>query len=302
MPGREDPWPDHCRRALVGAMLEAAELFPHSGEDRAERIHQARRALKRARSLVRLFASGGDLAVYDMISALDTARRKVGQARDLDVMPDVLKSLEGEVDAATSQQLSSAIAFEREVAHIAHSDIDVASLASQLRAEARLVEKWDIGRTTSTSLLKALRSGYRSARRVGRRAFGDGGGDLHELRIFAIDLDHQFAIFRPAWPAMFLAMSAELRRLRQLLGEHNDLATLGEFANSRHDISLARMSDLALKIERRQSRLARRAKVSFARLFAERPGAMEKRLASYLDNPKTRAKALAASLPGELKG
>jgi CHAD domain-containing protein len=300
---RRDPWPDHCRRELVGAMLEAAELFPHSGEDRAERIHQARRALKRARALVRLFAINADLAAYDVISALDAARRKIGSARDLDVMPDVLKSLEGEVDAATSQQLAGAIAFEREVAHIAHGDIDVTALATQLRAQARSVEAWSLGETTSGSLLKALRAGYRSARRLGRKAFAEGAaGDLHELRTLVVDLDHQFASFQPAWPALFIAMSAELRRLRQLLGEHNDLAMLGEFANSRRDISLARMSDLALKIERRQARLARRARASFGRLFTERPGALERRLASYLDNSKTRAKALESLSAVESKG
>jgi hypothetical protein len=91
---------------------------------------------------------------------------------------------------------------------------------------------------------------------------------------------------------LFIVMSAEMQKLRQQLGDINDLTMLAEFANSRHDLSLTRMSNLALKIERRQVRLARRAQAPFARLFTERPGALEKRLAAYLENSKTKAKAL----------
>jgi CHAD domain-containing protein len=292
MATRRDPWPNHCRRQLVGAMLEAAELFPHSGEDRAERVHAARKALKNARALARFFAGASELAAYEIISALDSARRKIGQARNLDVMPDVLKSLDGEIDAATSQHIGEAIAFEREVARIAHRDIDVGSLAGQLRALARSVEGWDLDQAKSASLLQVMRAAYRNARKLGRAAFNDGAdGDLHALRTSVVDLGYQFACLQAAWPAMFGAMSAEFARLRQLLGEHNDLAVLAEFANARGDVSLARMSDLALKIERRQSRLARRARTTFARLFSERPAALEKRLAACLDHPKKRPKA-----------
>src|SRR5471032_1983095 len=101
MKAKRDPWPEHCRRELVNAMLEAAEMFPHPGEDRAERVHDARKALKKARALARLFTPAENLAAYDVISALDAARRKMGAARNLDVMHGVLKSLVGELDAAT---------------------------------------------------------------------------------------------------------------------------------------------------------------------------------------------------------
>ena len=296
-----DPWPRRCRRDLVGAVLEAADLFPHSGQDNAAQIHSARKALKHARALARLFIPSADLAAYAAIDVLDKARRRIGKARDLDVMQEVAASLGDDLDAGAARHLTDAIAFEREVARIAHADIDVVSQTGELRALARSIEGWDVAATSSAFLLKALRAGYRGARRLGRQAFGEGAGDLHELRRFVVDLEHQFASFRPAWPALFLALGAELRRLRQLLGEHNDLTMLGEFAKSRRDISLTQMSALALKIERRQARLARRAKASFARLFTERPSALEKRLAGYLDHSKTRAKALESTSSTESK-
>jgi hypothetical protein len=65
---------------------------------------------------------------------------------------------------------------------------------------------------------------------------------------------------------------------------------LAEFAVARPDLSLVQLTDLALKIERRQKQLARRARKQFERLFAERPSALEHRLAIYLEYPKTRTK------------
>jgi CHAD domain-containing protein len=295
MKGKRDPWPHHCRSALVNAMLEAADVFPHPGEDRAERVHDARKALKKARALARLFTSAENLAAYDVISALDEARRKMGAARNLDVMPDVLKSLTGELDAATCEQLAGAIAFEREVARVAHRETDALALAAQLRALARSIEAWDLALLGSAHLLKSIRASYRSARRLGRKAFEEASpGELHDMRTFVVDLGHQIESVEAAWPALFVAMGKEIQKLRQALGDINDLAILGEFANSRRDMSLARMSNLALKIERRQSRRTRRARPLCARIFAERPGAFEKRIAAYLENSKTGAKALGA--------
>ena len=89
---------------------------------------------------------------------------------------------------------------------------------------------------------------------------------------------------------LFAAMGAEFHKMRQTLGEHNDLTVLAEFAVARHDLSLVQLTDLALKVERRQKQLARRCRKQFERLFAERPGALEHRLAVYLQYPKVKAK------------
>ena len=76
--------------------------------------------------------------------------------------------------------------------------------------------------------------------------------------------------------------------MRRHLGEHHDLTVLAEFAIGRPDLSLNQLTDLALKVERRQKKLARRARKEFERLFADRPSALEHRLAAWLQFPKTR--------------
>jgi len=292
MKSKRVSWPEHCRRRLIGAILEAADLFPHSGDDIGTRIHDARKALKEARAAAKLFAIAVGPPAYEAVSALEAARRQIGRARDLDVMPAALASLGAAIDAETSARLSRAIAFEREVARHAHRNIDVAAQTAQLRELARSIEDWDLSSHAAAGhLLKALRNAYRTARRHGRLALASGDAhELHQLRIQVIDLGHHFSALEPTWPAMFVAIGADFHRMRQLLGEHNDLTVLAEFAVARPDLSLVQLTDLALKVERRQKQLARRARKQFERLFAERPGALEHRLAIYLEYPKTRTK------------
>src|SRR5579872_4573270 len=154
MTSKSDPWPEHCRRLLVAFILEAADLFPHSGEDSGTRIHDARKALKAGRATARLFAAAIGPPAYEAVSALEAARRQLGRARDLDVMPAALASLGTAVDSKTSARLARAIAFEREVARHAHRNIDAAAEIAQLRQLARSIEGWDVSGLTAAPLLK----------------------------------------------------------------------------------------------------------------------------------------------------
>ncbi len=290
MTSKRDPWPEHCRRRLIAAILSAADLFPHSGEDEASRIHDARKALKQARAAAKQFAIAIGPPAYEVVSALEAARRETGRARDLDVMPAALASLGAAVDGDTAARLNRANAFEREVARHAHRNIDVAAQTAQLRELARSIEDWDIDSgVVSAQLLKALRNGYRTARRHGRRALDSGDAhELHLLRAQIVDLGDHFIALEAAWPALFTAVGDEFQKMRRHLGEHHDLTVLAEFAVGRSDLTLNQMTDLALQVERRQKTLARRARKEFERLFAERPSALEHRLAAYLLHPKTR--------------
>src|SRR5271170_7728750 len=119
-----DPWPEYCRRRLVAAILGAADLFPHPGEDEGERIHEARKALKEARALAKLMAGVVGPPAYEALRELEAARRRMGRARDLDVMPGALASLGGRVESRVIDALGQAIVAERDHARAAHREID----------------------------------------------------------------------------------------------------------------------------------------------------------------------------------
>src|ERR1700678_1502417 len=214
-------WIAHGRLELAQSLEAAADHYPRPGEDGANRIHEARRALKRAASLARLFAPIVGSPAYAALDAVDAARREVGRARDLDILPGVLASLK--CVAATRDVLMRAIAIERGNVRGEQAGVDFARFEADLRAAAAAVADWELGGDLEP-LLQSLRLTYRAAKRRGRLAWASGDADdLHDLRVRVVDLGHQCALFEPAWPAMFSAFGAELHKLRQSLGSHNDL-------------------------------------------------------------------------------
>lgn len=278
-------WMARARAALVASLREAAARFPESGEDGATSVHDARKAFKRAASIARLFAPIMGAPAYEALDAVDAARRQVGRARDLDVLPGVLASLK--CPGLTRDLLMRAIAIERGKARGAHADIDAAVFREDLSRAADAVEAWDLGEEKLDVLLQSLRLTYRSAKKRGQRAWASADADdLHDLRSRVVDLGHQLALFEPAWPALLSAQGAELHRLRQTLGDHNDLTMLGEFALARHELSSEASEQLIALVLKKRRPLERKASAQFERLFAERPGAFERRIGAYLSYPR----------------
>jgi len=287
---RKSGWPPHCRAALARALRLASRQFPRAGEDEAARVHDVRKTLKGAAGLARLFADLVGAPAEATVDAINAARRKVGRARDLDVLPGVIGSLD--LPAESRDALIVAIAEQREAARRAHHEIDVSGLAAELRALAEAVEAWDVETAGARPLIAALRRSYRSARRRGEAALPVGAPrELHALRIRVVDLVHQLGVFEPAWPAMMRATMRELQRLRTALGDHNDLTVLSEFAAARPELTPEQKVAVAVLIAKRRRPLTRRAAQLYARLFAERPSAFERRLAATIEYPRRKPPA-----------
>ena len=287
---RKSGWPPHCRAALARALRLASRQFPRAGEDEATRVHDVRKTLKAAAGLARLFGDLVGAPAQATLEAINAARRKVGRARDLDILPGVIASLD--LPSEVRDALIAAIAEQREAERRAHHDLDVGGLAAELRALADSVEAWDVEAAGATPLIAALRRTYRSARRRGDAALPGGlPRELHAMRVRVVDLVHQLGVFEPAWPAMIRATMRELQRLRTALGDHNDLSVLAEFAAGRPDLTPEQKVAVAVLIAKRRRPLARRAAQLYARLFAERPSAFERRLAATIENPRRKPPA-----------
>jgi CHAD domain-containing protein len=278
-------WPLQCRAALIEAITDAAAQFPRSGDDEAGRIHGVRRTLKRAAALSRLLLPLVGESAADAIKSLNAARRRVGRARDLDILPAVLSRLNAA--SATRDILLQVIGEHREAERLAHCEADLRGVGAELSALARAAGAWQAEAVGATPLLRAVRRTYRAARRLGDRALASGeAADLHTLRVRVVDLSHQLAALEAAWPDMFEAIGRELRGLRKTLGDYNDLTVLAEFAAARPELPHEEKDALMALIARRRRPLERRAGQQFARLFAERPGAFERRIAAYLEHPR----------------
>jgi CHAD domain-containing protein len=281
---RSDAWPRYCRAALVSAVATAAHQFPNPGEEAPQRVHDVRKTLKEARAIARLFLQCVGEPARVTIAALAATRRRIGRARDLDVMTARLTRLAPPDEIL--QPLSATIAREREAAQRARRGLSAGAPRARLNAIVRRLEGWDLSAVCGGDIAAAAARTYRQGRRRGRLAFDSGDPvKLHALRSRVVDLRYQLAALAPAWPEALSAQAAELNALRETLGDFNDLNVLAIFAAELGGLPPEALADLAARLEPKRKKLKRRAKTEFDRLFAETPGAFERRLAAYLKRP-----------------
>ncbi|MGO9422789.1 CHAD domain-containing protein, partial [Roseiarcus sp.] len=221
-----DHWPTYCRALLAASVASAASRFPGRGEEAPERVHGVRKTLKESRALARLFLPTVGEPARVTIAALAVVRRRVGRARDLDVMESRLERLDPPREIA--EPLGQAIAREREAAKRAHTHFATAASRAQLNAIVKRLEGWDLGHVGDGDIAEAVARTYRQGLRRGRLAFGgEDAAALHALRSRVVDLRYQLSALAPAWPAALGAQSEELNALRDTLGDFNDLAVGG---------------------------------------------------------------------------
>ncbi len=281
---RADAWPRYCQTLLAASIKAAAEQFPGRGQHAPERVHDVRKTLKEARAIARLFLQSVGEPARVTIAALAVSRRRVGRARDLDVIEQRLLRLAPPPEIA--EPLSAAIARERASARRAHGGFATSASRAQLNAIARRVEGWSLERVGEGAILDAVARTYGQARRRGRLAFAEDGPEaLHALRSRVVDLRYQLAALSPAWPAALNAQSEELNALRDTLGAFNDLTVLATFAAERAGLTPEALEHLTEQVKAKQKKLRRRAKTEFDRLFAETEDAFTSRLCAYLKRP-----------------
>ncbi len=280
-----DRWPEYCRGLLVRSVASAAKLFPGRGEASPERVHNVRKALKESRALARLFLGRVGEPARVTIASLAVIRRRVGQARDLDVIEARLVRLEPPAEVASP--IKAAIQRDRTMARRTHMGLAARAARTQLEAITKRIQGLDLDGMSDGDVTEAVVHTYRQARQRGRLAFEtDDPAALHALRSRVVDLRYQLAALAPAWPAALTAQSDELNELRDTLGDFNDLNVLRKFATDRGTLSEDALASLTERVEAKQTKLRKRAHVEFERLFAETPTAFAHRLATYLHHPK----------------
>jgi CHAD domain-containing protein len=281
---QSEAWPNYCRTLLAASVASAAARFPGRGEEAPDRVHGVRKTLKESRALARLFMPSVGEPARVTIAALAVVRRRVGRARDLDVMESRLERLAPPPEIA--KPLGEAIGREREAAKRAHTSLAAAASRAQLNAIVKRLDGWDLGHVRDADIAEAVARTYRQGFRRGRVAFDSGEpAALHALRSRVVDLRYQLSALSPAWPAALNAQSEELNALRDTLGDFNDLDVLGRFAAERCGLSSEALTGLTERLEIKQGKLKRRAEVEFERLFAETSDAFAARLATYLRHP-----------------
>jgi len=288
--GNEAP-AEGIRRIALGRAEKAIQELDAVGTrgDPADSIHSARKDLKKIRAVVRLVRAeiGVDLYRAENRRYRD-AGRLLAQSRDAEVKVETLSALRERSGEELPPDLVGAwlTALEHERNEIAgrvfgeEGGSRVAAARWAVEAGRGGIARWPL-RSDSWELVgPGLLRSYRRGRRAMKRTRADPVAEnVHEWRKATKDLWYHLRILRDAWRPVLGETAKQAHELADLLGAHHDLALLAEDLASREPPGDHEATRTA--IDRRQRELLTGAFDIGARLFAEKPKALGRRLESY---------------------
>jgi CHAD domain-containing protein len=272
---------------LAIALLEGREQTPPE-----QSVHETRKALKRARALVRLQRDSlGAKRFARENAALREAGQRLAGARDSEVMVEALERLVHRhpkrlaVSPGVSELRARLIAErERSGARTEEGAHARETVLAQLRAARRRLASWEprVGdRKTARAGLRRLYLQGRRRRRRARRA--QSSAALHQWRKRAKDLRYAAEMLDGRDKQQRKRLRRIARRadhLGETLGEEHDLALLAEQVRVHRDCfkgEKATRRTLERAIERRRERLRARAWRLGERLYRRKPGRFVRR-------------------------
>jgi CHAD domain-containing protein len=279
-------------RIARGQLELTIELLQgEGGRGDGEAIHEARKALKRLRALLRVSrGSLGEERYRRENVTLRDAGRELSGARDAQVLVATFDDLTGrfaeQLPPGAWSRFREALAANVEAADAPSGDArggDVgAGVVNALSGARMRVATWPLAQKGGPeSLLGGLEQIYRRGRRATRVARNRPDTEnLHELRKRAKDLWHATQLLRPVSPKRMKALSRRAHRLSDLLGDDHDLSVLLDHARAQPELfGPGELELLATLIERRRKVLRRAALARAARLYRRKPGKLVRRLA-----------------------
>ncbi len=274
-----------ARREIADA-LRALERRPLTDDA----VHEARKSLKRARSMLRLLREGlGDEAYRRENTALRDAARPLSEIRDgkvlLDAFEQLLAHCPGSPAPAATDRLHRVLVGRRNALKRTRlgGRRPLEPQRQALRAAHRRAGRWNTGRRGWSVLGTGLERVYRKGREALARArAARTPACLHEWRKRTKYLWHALQVLEPSRPATIGALARQAHQLADELGDHHDLTvlagTLVQLASS-HDTTV--VEALLPLIDRRRGELEREAFRLGNVLYREPPAALERRFARY---------------------
>lgn len=289
--GNESP-PAGIERIARGRIDSAVdELSGEGSETFAESVHEARKDLKKLRSVLRLVREEiGEETYRRENERYRDAGRMLSGPRDAEVKLETIDALrELEPQMPTKATLATYIrSLEADRDELAGDDDARDRVGERARAaieEGReAVEGWALSADGWGLVAPGLARGYRRGRRRLRDTRSDPSAEnVHEWRKRVKDLWYHLRVLTPAWPAVLGEAADQAHLLTELLGDHHDLAVLAEDARGRRDRfdDDADLDALLRAIERRQGTLIEAALTLGERVYAEKPKAFVGRLGAY---------------------
>ena len=283
---------DGIERVALGRIRNALDEVRGNGAGTfAESVHEARKDLKKLRSVLRLVRDEiGDQVYRRENDRFRDAGRLLSGARDAEVKLETIDLLrEADDRTPTKARLRKYIySLERERDEHSQAGAERDDLAERVAAELEAGEAaigdWSLDGGDWSLVGGGLERSYRR----GRNRFADVRDDpsaenVHEWRKRVKDLWYHLRLVKRAWPTVIGESADNAHELADFLGDHHDLAVLAEDARGRPDRFDSRrdLEDLVAAAERRQDELLAAALGLGERLYAEKPKAFERRYRAY---------------------
>jgi CHAD domain-containing protein len=278
---------DELRRCAAEQLAEARDgLAAATGADRAEAVHEARKSLKKTRSLLRLARPViGPKRFKAVNAALRETGRTLSGTRDADVLIEVVDDLGeryvGQVPAAAFDSLRAAVT--EAVRAPASGQDPIPAAIQQLNAVYDDIPNWPVDRATWDTVVDGLARSYARGRAGMGAVDEDPTVELrHDWRKRVKDLWYQERLVADAWEPVLTAYAEEAHVLSELLGDDHDLAVLHDAITSGR-VQAGPEADAILElVERRRDELLRDGLVLGRRIYAESPKAFAKRTKAYI--------------------
>ena len=263
------------------------ELRDGVQKDAPAAIHEARKDLKKVRSVLRLVRDPLGKDRFQRENArLREASQALASTRDATVKGDTLEALAeryGDELPDAAKQLERSLDDEHRSAGSEAELGPATQRATVLITEARAdVDAWSF----SKSGFKLLAGGLERSYRRGYKRFADVRDDptpenVHEWRKRVKDLWYDLRLLRGTWPQVLGQLADQAHELSDLLGDHHDLTVLSEDLDGRSEIDGDDATATQALIERRQEELLEAAVPIGERLYAEPPKMFVERMRAY---------------------
>ncbi len=288
---QDEPAATGLRRIAAGRAERAVREMRRAarGESVEDAVHEARKDLKKLRSVLRLGrAELGEKAYRRESRRYRDAGRALSATRDAQVKSEALEALLAarEVEASEQGLEEWGLGLERDEAAAGliargRDGEGIAAIADAVAAGRRRIDGWplhdDSWALVEAGLGRAYRDGRRAMRRSSRRS---DAVRVHEWRKRAKDLWHQLRILDSLWPEPLAEAAGRLHELGDLLGEHQDLEVLREDLD-RRGLAASDTAAFEAAIGARQEQLLGAALDLGRRVYAEKPAAFRRRIRAY---------------------
>jgi CHAD domain-containing protein len=277
------------------------ELTEGVAQDPVEAVHNARKAVKMERSLLRLSRE----AIKPKQRRRENARMReaagrLSGARDADVIVEALAGLSaryaGQLPETTFGTIRARLEGDRDNLRTGLQVSGAVEAATEaLRMTRSEIAEWQVRGKGFRALEGGLERSYARGRKAMKRAEGKGTVEnLHEWRKRVKDLWYHLRLFEPTAPLTLAGQVGEAHALSDLLGDDHDLAVLrGAVLGMSPDLGIDHAAVLAL-IDHRRAQLQQEAHFIGRRLYAEKPSAFVARLGRYWSAARDEARAVAS--------